>query len=55
MASDIDPTVIKDNQKVSKQDLRDQLETAANEITALQLAVTHPRRMMFDDTLFKQI
>lgn len=55
MASQIDPTVIKDDQQVNKNDLRDQLEIAASEITALQLATSLPRRMMMDSTLLKTL
>lgn len=55
MASQIDPTVIVDNQKVDKADLRDQLATARDEITSLQHKVNVPRRMMYDDAQFDTI
>lgn len=55
MASDIDPSVIVDNQKVSKQDLRNQLQIAADEITALQKITAVPRQIAYDDNKFDQI
>lgn len=55
MASLIDPTVIVDNQKVVKSDVRTQFTTAKNEITALQNAVRMPRIMAFDTTKFNTI
>lgn len=53
--SDINPNVIVDNEPVSKADLREQLQIAADEITALQLQVSLPRRMMIDDTLWTSL
>lgn len=50
MASEIDPSVIRDGQKVAKSDLRDQLQIAADEITALQDVTSTPRRMAFADS-----
>lgn len=55
MASKIDPTVIKDNQLVAKQDMRNQLTIAASEITALQNRTSVVRRMMADDTLWSTV
>lgn len=52
MSSDIDPSVIRDDQKVAKSDLREQFQIAANEITALQLITSIPRRMAYDDAFF---
>lgn len=49
MTSQIDPSVIRDNAKVDKQDLRNQFQTAADEITALQNVTSVPRKMAFDD------
>ncbi len=55
MASQIDPTVIEDNVKVDKADLREQLGIARDEISALQLAVSYARRMAFSDTSFNEV
>ena len=55
MSSQIDPTVIKDDQKVSKSDLRTQLQIAANEITALQKVTAIPRRMAYNDVDFDNL
>lgn len=55
MTSQIDPTVIVDDQPVDKADLRDQLQIAANEITALQKITAVPRRMAYDDTEFDTV
>lgn len=52
MASEIDPTVIRDNAKVAKSDMRTQLEIAAAEITALQNVTSVPRKMGFNDADF---
>jgi len=52
MASEIDPTVIRDNQKVAKSDLREQLQIAAAEITALQNTTSVARKMGFKDADF---
>lgn len=52
MASEIDPTVIRDNAKVSKSDVRTQFEIAATEITALQNVTATPRRMAYNDADF---
>lgn len=51
MTSQINPNVIVDNQPVDKADLRNQLTTAKNEITRLQLFVRPIRRMLYDNTL----
>jgi hypothetical protein len=53
--SDIDPSVIRDDQKVAKSDLREQLQIAADEITALQLITSTPRRMAYDDVAFDNL
>jgi hypothetical protein len=50
MTSQIDPTVIKENQKVAKSAVREQLQTAKVEITALQNITSVPRKMGFNDT-----
>jgi hypothetical protein len=55
MASQIDPTVIKDDQPVDKRDLRNQLEIAHNEISALQARTTLTRRMLVDDNLWNSL
>jgi hypothetical protein len=55
MASEIDPSVIRDDQKVDKADLREQLGIARDEISALQLVVSPARRMAFSDTSFNEI
>ncbi len=52
MASQVDPTIILDNAKVSKADMRTQLEIIAAEITALQNATSVAREMGFDDADF---
>lgn len=55
MASEIDPTVIRDDQKVDKADLREQLGIARDEITALQAATGYARHMAFSDAAFNEI
>jgi len=55
MSSQIDPTVIQDNVKVDKADLREQLGIARDEISALQLVSTIQRRMAFSDASFNEI
>lgn len=55
MSSQIDPTVIVDNQKVDKADLRTQLGIARDEITDLQNKVSIPRRMFYEDALWDAI
>lgn len=52
MSSNIDPTVIRDDAKVDKSDLREQLQIAKDEITALQNVTALPRRMMYSDAEF---
>ncbi len=49
MSSQIDPSVILDNQKVAKSDVREQFQIAADEITALQNISSLPRRIAYDD------
>lgn len=55
MSSQIDPSVIRDNQKVAKSDVREQFQIAADEITALQKVTAVPRRMAYSDTEFDVI
>jgi len=55
MASQIDPTVIQDDQKVAKSDLRTQLGIARDEITALQKKTTIARRMFYEDNLWDSL
>ncbi len=55
MSSEIDPSVIRDDQKVAKSDLREQLQIAANEITALQLLTSIPRVMAYRDASFDEL
>lgn len=55
MASQIDPTVIQDDQKVDKADLRTQFGIARDEITALQKKTTVARRMFYEDSLWDSI
>lgn len=50
--SDVNPNVIRDDAKVAKADLREQLEIIKDEITALQNVTSLPRRMMFSDAEF---
>lgn len=55
MASQIDPTVFVDNQKVDKADLREQFTIAEEEISALQLLTKLPRKMAYNDTEFDNL
>lgn len=55
MSSAIDPTVIRDDAKVDKADLREQLGIARDEISALQLKASYARRMANSDTSFNEI
>lgn len=55
MTSRIDPTVIKDDQKVDKADLRNQFEIAATEITELQKVTSTPRKMAYGDNIWDEI
>lgn len=55
MSSQIDPTVIRDNAKVAKSDLREQFQIAADEITALQKITAVPRRMAYNDADFDSL
>lgn len=52
MASQIDPSVIVDGEPVAKSDVRQQFQTAKDEITALQNVTTPARRMAFSDAEF---
>lgn len=53
--SQIDPSVIRDDQLVAKSDLRNQLQIAADEITALMNVTSFPRRMAYDDNVFNKL
>ena len=55
MASQIDPTVIKDDQPVDKRDLRNQFEIAKEEITALQESTSFIRQAIVSDIWFDNI
>ncbi len=55
MSSQIDPSVIVDGEKVAKSDLREQFQTAADEITALQNITAVPRRMAYNDADFDSL
>lgn len=55
MASEIDPTVIRDDQKVDKADLREQLGIARDEISALQLQGSYIRKLATSDSSFNEI
>jgi len=55
MSSKIDPTVIHDDQKVAKSDLRTQLTTAKNEISAIQLRIGAVRGMLLRDSDFDTV
>ena len=50
--SDVNPNVIRDDAKVEKSDLREQLQIIKDELTALQNITSLPRRMMFSDSEF---
>jgi hypothetical protein len=53
--SDVDPSVIRDDAKVAKSDLREQLQIIKDEITALQNVTAVPRRMMYNDCEFDSL
>jgi hypothetical protein len=55
VASEVDPSVFPDNEKVAKSALREQMEIIANEISALQLATSTVRRVAYDDAQFDTI
>lgn len=55
MTSQIDPTVIRDDEKVAKEDLREQLGIARDEITALQASSSIIRRLATDENLWTTI
>ena len=55
MSSNIDPTVIQDDQKVDKADLREQFGIARDEISALQAKTTVARRMFYEDSLWDSL
>lgn len=50
--SDVDPTVIRDDAKVAKADLREQLQIIKDELNSLQDITALPRRMMYSDSEF---
>lgn len=52
MASQVDPSVIVDGEPVAKADVRNQLQTIKDEITALQNVTTPARRMAYSDAEF---
>jgi DNA-binding Xre family transcriptional regulator len=52
MSSQIDPTVIQDDQKVDKADLREQFGIARDEISALQASTSIIRQLATNDTLW---
>jgi hypothetical protein len=52
MASEINPSVIQDGLKVPKSAVRDQLQIASNEITALQRVTSNARQSAFSDSVF---
>lgn len=55
MSSQIDPTVIADDEPVDKADVRAQLQIAKNEITALQNQVSYPRLVAYSDQSFDNL
>lgn len=55
MASQIDPTIIEDDQKVSKADLREQLGIARDEITELQSSVSYIRQLANNESLWSTL
>ena len=55
MASQIDPSVIVDGEPVAKSDVREQFQTAKDEITALQNITSVARRMAYDDASFDNL
>jgi hypothetical protein len=55
MSSAIDPTVIRNDQKVAKSDLREQFQVAKDEITALQQKVSLARRTAFESGLISSL
>jgi len=55
MSSNIDPTKFPDNQAVAKSDLRQQFQTAHDEITALQNKSSITYRMMIDDNFWNEV
>lgn len=54
MTSQIDPEIIVDNERVHKSDLREQLQIAKDEISALQQRNSPAREMAFGDELFAE-
>jgi len=50
--SDVNPSVIRDDQKVAKSDLREQLQIIKNELEALESVTSLARKMAFNDLEF---
>lgn len=55
MSSQIDPSVIRDDQKVAKSDVREQFQIAKDEITDLQRKTRLPWLMAMDDARFDNL
>lgn len=55
MSSAVDATVPADNVKADKSLFRANFQIVKDEITALQLATSTPRKMAFDDSQFDAI
>lgn len=55
MASNVDPSVIADDEPVDKADVREQLQTIKDEITALQNVTSVTRRMAYNDVDFDNL
>ena len=55
MSSQIDATVPADNVKADKALIRQNFQIAKNEISALQIAVSVPRKMALDDVQFDTV
>jgi hypothetical protein len=53
--SDVDPTIIQDNSKVAKADMREQLQIIKDELTDLMNKTAIPRRMAFNDAEFDTV
>lgn len=52
MSSDVDATIPADNVKADKSEFRSNFQIIKNEITALQLVTSTPRKMALDDEMF---
>lgn len=55
MASEIDPTVPADNVKVDKSLIRENFQTAADEITELQRKTSVAGQMAYNDSQFDSL